>query len=334
MKTSSSWIGADMTVLSDSEIRALVADGKLVAGGDLSRISTCAYEFRPGAVLRTGPVDDDRRLARDWTAGLSEPTDSYDIPPGELVWIRTRENVAMPEDVCAFWWQTNTLSKQGLMLVNMSMVEPGYQGPLACLFMNFGRHAVEIGPDSIVAKLVFMRTQNVDSPLDLAMQRDEYDRRLVSSAKGAPATFLDIGRFSQDNVVDQIREETDDATRKAQKTLAEDLETARETLQTLRTELKTELEADSRTQIAKVLGGAFVGFVLVVAAMTFVPWLQSTVKPNLSDDINGEVNRVLTERLSGSSQVNDSEALQRRVQELEKQIRELQSPRRGGQLSP
>jgi deoxycytidine triphosphate deaminase len=314
-----------MTVLSDLEIRALISSGQLVPEGDLSKVSACAYEFRPGTVLRTGQVEDTQRVARDWTDGTSLPTDGYDIPPGELVWVRTRESVRMPENVCAFWWQTNTLSKQGLMLVNMSMVEPGYQGPLACLFMNFGQRAVEIGPDSIVAKLVFMSTGQVDSPLDLTLGRDKYDRDLVSAAKASPQTFLDIARFSQESMAQQIRTESDKAIEVSKFELQRSLAAATEELEKSRDEFRSDLQSDAKSQLIKVLGGAAAGFALVVLAITFIPWLQSSVKPNLSEEIKGEVNKVLTERLSVPTELDDLKSLQRQIRELEDEVRRLQS---------
>jgi deoxycytidine triphosphate deaminase len=56
-----------------------------------------------------------------------------------MVWIRTRDKVKIPNDMVGFWWQTNTLSRQGLMLVNMSMVEPGYEETLLA-FCEFWQH--------------------------------------------------------------------------------------------------------------------------------------------------------------------------------------------------
>ena len=38
------------------------------------------------------------------------------------------------------------------MLVNMSMVDAGYEGSLACLFVNFGRQPLDIDPGMTVAR--------------------------------------------------------------------------------------------------------------------------------------------------------------------------------------
>src|SRR5215471_3774604 len=118
-------------------------------------IFACSYQFRPGVIVPTGS-DDPESCARNWT-GSTRAGDLYVVKPGDLVWVRTIESVSMPPDICAFWWQTSRLSRKGLMLVNMSMVEPGYQGPLACLFMNFGKKPVILDPDTVIAKLVFNR---------------------------------------------------------------------------------------------------------------------------------------------------------------------------------
>jgi deoxycytidine triphosphate deaminase len=116
-----------VTVLSDLEIRRCIAAGNLVPGGDTACISECSYSFRPGRGFIAG--DDTDPVEFQTAVGPTRLT----VHPGKMVWIRTRDKVKFPNDMVGFWWQTNTLSRQGLMLVNMSMVEPGYEGDLACL---------------------------------------------------------------------------------------------------------------------------------------------------------------------------------------------------------
>src|SRR6266851_3819687 len=106
-----------MSILSNLEIQARMKKGELILDGDESRIRSCHYEVTPGKIIRTGDVED-RDQVVDWTDVEAHRADIEPVLPGAMVWMRTRERVKMPHDVCAFWWQTNTLSKQGLMLVN------------------------------------------------------------------------------------------------------------------------------------------------------------------------------------------------------------------------
>jgi deoxycytidine triphosphate deaminase len=307
-----------MSVLSDREIRELISSRNMIVGAVEARIAACSYEFRPGIVVSTGR-DVEERCVLDWT-GHTGPTDIHSVKPGELVWVRTLERVVMPDDICAFWWQTNRLSRQGLMLVNMSMIEPGYEGPLACLFVNFGNRAVTIDPGSVVAKLAFNRLgEAAQKPLEFHPDDISYDRSIVRAAMGTPVTFLDVGNIAvsldlkRKEAVSGIQTEKE----AAEKSLKDDVENARK-------QARQQFENDAHSLIRKVLGAAALGFAVVVAAMTFVPWLQSAVQPNLSSDIQQQVNSVIDQRLmlsGGIATTRQLQQLQGQVQTLERQLK-------------
>ncbi len=318
-----------MSVLSDNEIRDLISQRHLISDPVDDRIISCSYEFRPGVIISTGG-NVDEHCVRDWT-GKTGSSDVYSVEPGALVWIRTLEKVAMPEDICAFWWQTNRLSRQGLMLVNMSMVEPGYQGPLACLFVNFGNKTVYIDPNSAVAKLVFNRLgKPADKPLAVHPDDIIYDREIVRAAMGTPVTFLAVGELEtnlerkriaaiSDIQAEQSKAKSDIRAEqsKVQHQLNYDAENIRNNAQKA-------FEQDSKSLIRKVLGAAAVGFVLVVAAMTFVPWLQSTVQPNLSTVVQRQVDNAISERLllsGGVITLQQFQQLQNQVKTLEQELK-------------
>jgi deoxycytidine triphosphate deaminase len=308
-----------MSVLSDREIRELISSRNMILGAVDERIAACSYEFRPGIVVSTGR-DVEERCVLNWT-GQTGPTDIHSVKPGELVWVRTLEKVVMPDDICAFWWQTNRLSRQGLMLVNMSMIEPGYQGPLACLFVNFGNRPVTIDPDSVVAKLAFNRLgEATQKPLQFHPDDTSYDRSIVRAAMGTPVTFLDVGNIEVSLDLKRKEAISDIQTEKetVAKSLKEDVEDARK-------QARQQFENDANSLIRKVLGAAALGFVLVVAAMTFVPWLQSTVQPNLSSDIQQQVNSVIDQRLllsGGIATTRQFQQLEGQVQTLERQLKQ------------
>lgn len=301
-----------MSVLSDGEIRDLITNAGLIDDARDDRIFACAYEFRPGAVISTGRNVDDR-CVRDWSKTPTTATDVHAIEPGEMVWIRTFEKVSMPSDLCAFWWQTNRLSRQGLMLVNMSIVEPGYTGPLACLFVNFGNKPVVIDPDTVIAKLVFMRLGK-DAQKSMTAKSDaaSYDRSIVRAAMGAPVTFMDVGsiELGLSKKRAEILAEMEDMLRSLKRDLSDEADKVKK-------ESGQQFEADSKTMIRKVLGAAALGFAVIVAATSFLPWLQGATRPDLSSEIKKQVNTTLTERLSVSSNVDEVAELQRRVRELE-----------------
>lgn len=131
-----------MTVFSDNTI--LAKFDQLINDGDSSRVRGCAYSFVAGKIFPSPHSDEPaHKDVLDWTTqvvGAWPGEEVYEICPGELVSMRTREAVRMPADVCGIWNQTDGLSRKGLMLVNLSAVPPGYEGHLTCTFVNFGKH--------------------------------------------------------------------------------------------------------------------------------------------------------------------------------------------------
>jgi deoxycytidine triphosphate deaminase len=192
-----------MTVLSDRAITKRMDE--LLEGGRPEGIGNAEYYFLPGKLFPAGTTDDGHGLeVIDWTAPLDELKQlpqqkrAHPIRPGELLMLRTRERVKMPDDMCGLWYQTDLLSRDGLLLVNMSVVPPGYQGFLKCVFVNFGKKAVYIGPDQVVAKIVFVALDAKANKPSKASDGTKYDDGLAEAARAAPSSFLQISDKTQE----------------------------------------------------------------------------------------------------------------------------------------
>lgn len=187
-KTASSFISAD-------EIRTEVSGGSLIKGGDIKNAAYASYRFRPAKVFHG-----DERGVVDLVGPDAKSHDT--ISPGEFVWVRMQEIVELPSNMMASWWQTHSLSQQGLLLMNMSVVEPGYFGPLSCLFVNFSRSEIPVTSTTPMAKLVFgqlvgedtgERRGNRDTPEGI----EKYDYEILKNSLSRPSEFLRVTELEQ-----------------------------------------------------------------------------------------------------------------------------------------
>lgn len=189
-----------MTVLCDNTIIARF--NELIRGGDSSRAKGCAYSFVAGKIFPSPHSDAEvQQKVVDWTihAESAWPGEEvYEICPGELVTLRTRETVMIPPDACGIWNQTDALSRKGLLLVNVSTVPPGYQGHLTCTFVNFGMSRVRIQPSTRIAKLMFLTLDCAAGIPSKPWQTQSYDSNMAAMASDFPATFLKISEQSKD----------------------------------------------------------------------------------------------------------------------------------------
>jgi dUTPase len=164
---------------------------RLVSDGDEAQAIHCSYKFLPGKIFPGGHVGD-TDFVIDWTdpaAGGSNVR--YSIAPSAVVWVRALQSVRIPPNMCGLWIKTNTLSRQGLMLINSSLVEPGYEGHLSCNFVNFGKAPVYLTPDKPIAKLLFLK---LDKNAEKVFERrfPDYDKMTAETAAQGPSSFLQI----------------------------------------------------------------------------------------------------------------------------------------------
>jgi|ERR1700722_1560405 len=176
-------------ILNDIAIRSLISDRHLLADYDLEQVRNCAYTLRAHSVFEpeTGQqqlldATDDSRRQHVWQIG-----------PNETLVVMTRETIKMPSELCGSYAPLFRLAKQGLMLLNASIVEPGYEGPLSCFVANFSARPITLRRDAPIAKIVFHRMTG--PPEDLkpeVISRNKYEEELAEDAQRYHRTFMDV----------------------------------------------------------------------------------------------------------------------------------------------
>jgi deoxycytidine triphosphate deaminase len=284
-----------MSVLSDATIRDQILSGNLVCSGNIDRIGQCTYGFVAGRIFPGGLTTD----SVEWSE-TSSNSEHYIIPPGGLVWIRTRETVIMPRNICGFWLQTNALSREGLMLVNLSVVDPGYEGPLSCNFVNFGRTPVIIGPETILAKMLFITTDaDVEKPY--GQIKDNYDLTLSKYAVQAPKSFMQVTELSaqversREQALELLESTKKDAYLATKKDLDEYLNVLKGSLKEQRDGEWKALNQDLSKYFQKSLGFTALVFVLGALLWSFVPMLQGFIA---GKDINARINAAVEKEVA------------------------------------
>lgn len=326
-----------MSVFSDNTILAKFS--QLIREGDVDRVRGCAYSFVAGKIFPSPqPEHPAQRTVVDWTSmdvSAWPGEDAYEICPGELVSLRTRESVKMPADVCGIWNQTDSLSREGLMLVNLSAVPPGYEGHLTCTFVNFGKNRVRIQPDTRVAKLMFLSLDVAVNKLSGVWETRKYDSKIAKMASESPATFLQISEQSR-----ALKELIADGAAKIKK-ITEDLgiDASRELASKL-TEAKDDFKKSAEIDMRGVVFKAAPLALCAIALLTVGQWLATKfltdnveiVARQRADEIEARINKQLETTgpkpvfvYSGSE---ESRALLARMKTLEGEIQTLKAKKK------
>ncbi len=306
-----------MSVLSDEEIRDRIHQGQLIVGGDIGRATECSYSFVSGAAFLAGCED------RQTIFPPEGPHHEIMVNPGKMIWIRTRERVALPKDLVGFWWQTNGLSRKGLMLVNMSMIEPGYAGDLACLFVNFGKEKVVIDARTVIAKMVFVKLiGTLLHPMTYTEPRETYDAKLRQLAVDQPTSFLQVGDMMADleesraKAMAEIKASTEAAKVEALAALA-----------TARGEEVTKFKDNIPGAVRSSFLWAAGALALLTVATTGAEWIKGNLFPDVPSAARAAAEGVLRDRMtiSGAPVTTDTVALTRKLDALNARLDKLEN---------
>jgi len=66
-------------------------------------------------------------------------TDDCDLLPQGIVAVVSEEVVKLPADVCAFASVKTGLCREGVVAINVGLIDPGWEGPISSVMLNFGK---------------------------------------------------------------------------------------------------------------------------------------------------------------------------------------------------
>jgi len=254
-----------MAVLSAKTIKERIAKNELIPKGNADSATYCTYEFTAALMLRGGS----HQAEQITEAGVA-------IEPAQLVWVKAHEEISVPANMVGLWIQTQTLARQGLLLLNISLIEPGYEGPLSAVFVNFGNKKVIISLDTKIAKVVFLPLDSDATEPVGKWNSKTYDTYLMDVAANAPKTFLQLQSFLP-NIEEKANAKLDAIDREIKRSVDT-------IVKQTRSSFKEDLQGDLKSTLIKWGGGIAAGFIFSFAAVLFGIF---TFLPRLTAEYSG-----------------------------------------------
>ena len=205
-------------MLGNTRIRDLVRRSNLIENFNEDCLRNSSYRLRVGKLIKPGGKNVldfvEHVESQGWFGRLCKKivdsipseksekgfvivNDRYELKPNELVIFQTREKIRMPLNVSASYAALDSVAKQGVLLINASMVEPGYEGFLSGVLLNFSSKTFFITPNMEIVKISFSEvTGEVQDKLHERI--DDYTEQLQIKAQNYTQTFLDIDRIEKD----------------------------------------------------------------------------------------------------------------------------------------
>lgn len=128
-----------LSLLSGEEIKTLgIVQGS--TNGDLYRAST--YDLSVGEIIPSGY----------WPGGTE-----YRLPAGGTVRVVSKESLQMPKDITGHALLKNELCRKGVLAINIGVIDPGFEGPLSSILINFGRSDFVVKQGAAFLRISFHR---------------------------------------------------------------------------------------------------------------------------------------------------------------------------------
>lgn len=212
-------------MLGNTIIRNLVRHSNLIENFNEDCLRNSSYRLRVGKLIKPGDTKvfdfEEHAKSKGWVGkfwkkiaeltsmykekkGFIIVNDRYELKPNELVIFQTREKIRMPLNLSASYAALDSVAKQGILLINASMIEPGYEGYLSGVLLNFSSRSFFISPNMEIVKISFNEV-NGDVYDKLCEKIDDYTDQLQVKAQYYTQTFLDIERIERDVISETAR---------------------------------------------------------------------------------------------------------------------------------
>ena len=205
-------------MLGNIDIRELVRNEQLIDNFEENCLRNCSYRLRVGKLIKPGGSEvlsfegkepkKENKLCR-WIKTTiykiclykkvkEEPQlktigKCYELKPNELIIFQTKERIKIPLNLSGSYSALDSVAKQGLLLINASIVEPGYEGYLSGVLLNFSSRSFLIKPFMEIVKINFSEVScNVEDKLHNKEIIEHYTEDLQEKARNYSQTFLNI----------------------------------------------------------------------------------------------------------------------------------------------
>jgi deoxycytidine triphosphate deaminase len=104
----------------------------------------------------------------------------YTLPPQGIVNVVARETVNMPPNVLGFGMVKTNLCNQGVLAINIGIVDPLYQSAVSSFLINFGKTEYALREGDVFLRLTFFE---YNQPLDLPTPQNDAMESYVAKKK-------------------------------------------------------------------------------------------------------------------------------------------------------
>jgi deoxycytidine triphosphate deaminase len=171
-------------MLNSKEIQSL---GLIASGFEMSSLRDAGYDLRIAALMskrETGEVD--------------RFDDDVDLKPQGIAAVISTEIIKLPTNICAYASVKTTLCREGVLAINTGVVDPGWEGPLSSIVLNFGKDIYRLRAGEPFIRLTFHFIDDLHQPLSAPHEREKYEAQIRQKfSKRLADNFMNLDAAAQ-----------------------------------------------------------------------------------------------------------------------------------------
>lgn len=129
--------------------------------------------------------------------GAEITKESFKLPPRGIVWVVSAETFKLPNDVTGLATLRTTWTQTGVLTLNVGVVDPGWEGPLAAMLVNFGSSDFTVNKGQPFLRIMF----NSHSPTQAKPEgrtMAAYKEEITTKSRLFANTFLNMDALVSD----------------------------------------------------------------------------------------------------------------------------------------
>lgn len=144
-------------ILSDFEIKRLIAEHNMVQNHDPALINPASIDLRLGNMIMLESVESHKMIPLDISRYTKDHP--YELVPGQFILADTIEIFNMPESIAGLFFLKSSRAREGYENLHAGYADPGWNGSTLTLELKNARQlqSLPIWPGLKIGQMVFFR---------------------------------------------------------------------------------------------------------------------------------------------------------------------------------
>jgi len=137
--------------------------------------------------------------------GVEIKQTSFILPPRHIIWVVSAESFEMGDTTTGLATLKTQWTHQGVLALNVGIIDPGWNGPVAAAVVNFSSSDFVIEKGTPFFRILFIEHPPIPAAelKPVTFRRADYVRQITGYSRAFSSTFLDMDDLSR-TVADKV----------------------------------------------------------------------------------------------------------------------------------